>query len=118
MPLWLCFKQNFGTNRGQHPFRFLAAWLTHSDFGGLVKDKWDRKGSWGANITSLIEAIKIWNKNVFGNITYRKYCLLNRLHGISRSLQNGWNPYLLKLQKKLWNEYEVVLYQEEVTWFQ
>lgn len=55
---------------------------------------------------------------MFGNITYKKHQLLNRLYGIAHSRSSGWNPYLVRLQRDLWGDYEQVLYQEEVMWLQ
>lgn len=79
---------------------------------------WKNGDEWGSNITTFTHEMKQWNQSVFGNITYKKHHLLNRLHGISRSLDNGWNPFHLCLQKELWGEYEKVLYQEDILWYQ
>lgn len=105
-------------NKGNKPFRYLASWLTHDSFADLVKDNWKDINDWNGNIDTFTRVVKEWNKNVFGNISLRKNRLLDRLHGIARSLENGFNPYLQNLQKKLWSEYEQVLYQEEVLWYQ
>lgn len=118
MPLWLCFKQQVSKSMGQRPFRFLASWLTHEDFSRLVQRSWNAREDWNTNISSFTYAVKTWNTTTFGNITYRKTRLLNRLHGISRNLSHGWNPYLIWLQQQLWSEYEKVLHQEEVMWYQ
>lgn len=103
---------------GRRPFLFVASWMTHEDFSELVKRNWTSRVDWNMNISSFTQAVQHWNKCVFGNIAYRKHRLMNRLHGISRSLSQGWNPYLVRLQKHLWTKYEKVLYQEEVLWFQ
>lgn len=92
--------------------------MTHEGFSEVVKENWRNDIEWNSNISSLTTAVKRWNEDVFGNITLRKNRLLNRLHGIARSLSNGHNSFLHHLQKKLWYEYEQVLYQEEVLWFQ
>lgn len=44
--------------------------------------------------------------------------MLNRLHGVVHKLDNGFKLYLQRLQKRLWGEYEKVLFQEEVLLFQ
>lgn len=35
-PLWLKFKEHGCRNRGLRPFRFVASWLFHEEFLGLV----------------------------------------------------------------------------------
>lgn len=118
VPLWLCFSHNVESNNGQCPFRFLASWLTHDGFSEVVRNNWRVCDDWNLNLTSLTYVVKRWNKDVFGNITLRKHCLLNHLHGIARSLSNGDNSYLYHLLNKLWFEYDQLLYQKEVFWFQ
>lgn len=118
IPLWLKFKEASGYSRGKRPFRFLASWMTHDDFPGLVARNWNYQEEWNSNISSLTRVLKDWNKNVFGNIKYKKQRLMNRLDVISRSLSHGWNPFLLYLQDHLWREYEKVLFQEEIMWYQ
>ena len=54
----------------------------------------------------------------FYYIKNRKNHLLSRLHGIQRELMNGLNPFLEDLQKRLWHDYEVVLFEEEAFWAQ
>lgn len=118
VPFWIRFTQPMGRARGNRPFRFLTSWLTHDDFNELVKRTWKFDEGWNSNVVSFTKAVKLWNSSFFGNITYRKHQLMNHLHGISRSLSNGWNPFLINLQKELLVEYERVLYQEEVLWLQ
>ena len=59
-----------------------------------------------------------WNKEVFGNIHKRKMRVINRLHGIQRTLLDEPNPFLEELQSKLLLEYEAVLFEEETLWIQ
>ena len=59
-----------------------------------------------------------WNKNTFGHIQKNKQRILNRLHGIHLSLGKGPNLFLEDLQKCLWWDYEVVLFEEEALWAQ
>lgn len=62
--------------------------------------------------------LRQWNNEVFGNIFKRKKEYIRRLNGITRKLSGSPNPYLEKLQRRLWNEYEGVLLQEELLSFQ
>ena len=65
------------------------------------------------------DPFKLKGKKKFLQNTYSmKKRLLNRLHGIHRSLLDGCNPFLENLHKQLWWEYEVVLFEEEALWAQ
>ncbi|XP_016168352.1 uncharacterized protein LOC107610882 [Arachis ipaensis] len=98
-------------NRGRRPFRFLAAWITHPDFGNAVGASWNIQGSWAEGIANFKNRIKEWNKSVFGDIFRRKHRILRRLQGINSSLGHSHNSYLDNLQKELWVEYEQILLQ-------
>lgn len=71
-----------------------------------------------ANINSFTMAAKLWNHDVFGNIHKRKNILLRILRGIQRVLSVVLNPFLENLQKQLWWEYEVTIFEEEALWAQ
>ncbi|KAI8011577.1 hypothetical protein LOK49_LG06G01908 [Camellia lanceoleosa] len=73
-------------NPTARPFRFEAVWLCHPSFSDVVKKSWSNMEY------NLIEAIndfthdvKIWNKDVFGNVYKRKRNLLARIEGIQKS---------------------------------
>ena len=76
------------------PFKFLSAWLSHESFPDLVRSNWDCSRSWANNVSGFSKAARIWNRDVFGYIHKKKNRLFNRLHGIHRSLLNGFNPFL------------------------
>nr|XP_025664883.1 uncharacterized protein LOC112763420 [Arachis hypogaea] len=105
-------------NRGRRPFRFLAAWITHPDFGNAVDASWNVQGSWAEGVLNFKERIKEWNNSVFGDIFRRKHRILRRFQGITSSLGYAHNYFLDNLQKDLWVEYEKILLQEELLWFQ
>ena len=116
-PLWLKLVHEPSPNYHRRPFRFVAAWLTHPDFGNLVDSKWQRDSpSWGENICSFTAEIQRWNKEVFGNIFHRKRIVLRRLNGIAA--KSTLNPFLYDLQRRLWEEYEALSLQEEILWYQ
>ncbi|KAI9123912.1 hypothetical protein K1719_005212 [Acacia pycnantha] len=54
------------------PFKFLAAWLTHSDFQGIVHRIWSSGYDLPTCIDQFTEEMKIWNKDSFGHIGNRK----------------------------------------------
>lgn len=69
-------------------------------------------------MSGFSKVARIWNHDIFGFIHKKKKRLLNRLHGIHRTLSDGSNPFLENLQRQLWWEYEVVLFEEEALWAQ
>lgn len=100
------------------PFRFVAAWLTHSDFPNLMRRTWNREEHWGTQMTRFQGAVQKWNKDVFGDIFVRKRALINRLEELDNLI--AFNPSLGLEASKLatWNDYDQVLFQEELLWFQ
>ncbi len=62
------------------------------------------------------EAVILWNKDVFGNIFWKKKNLVARLKGIQCSLATRPSDFLVVLKKKLRLEYLGVLQQEEEFW--
>lgn len=105
-------------NRRRHPFRFAAAWMTHELFPSFLHQNWKPDEDWNTRMKSFQGAVKDWNKNTFGDIFAKKRKLICRLHGISRALGRGPNDFLEQLQKELWEEYEEILFREELLWFQ
>ncbi|RYR66665.1 hypothetical protein Ahy_A03g012721 [Arachis hypogaea] len=98
------------------PFRFLAPWVLHEDYNNLVKRSWDNRNNFTQNIANFTQEVKIWNREVFGHIFRKKQRILSRLEGITKNLTFNPNPFLDKLQKELWLEYEGIAVQEEVYW--
>ena len=102
--------------RGIRTFRFEAAWASHQDYGRVVENAWDRGNQdvvWRVKEDSIV-----CNKEVFGNIFRRKRHLEARLKGVQRSFKAGYTSDLLWLEKQLQHDYEVVLAQEEMLWYQ
>ncbi|XVF24387.1 hypothetical protein REPUB_Repub13aG0123500 [Reevesia pubescens] len=100
------------------PFRFEAAWLTHDSFASFIEERWRKDESLHENLKAFMPAIKEWNTSVFGNIFTRKKKLLARLEGVQRNLEIRPNKFLYKLENELLVEYNEVLMQEELLWFQ
>ncbi|OMO68562.1 reverse transcriptase [Corchorus capsularis] len=100
------------------PFRFEAAWQSHDSFPLVLSDAWNSAESLNHSLSHLREALGIWNKNTFGNIHRRKRLLMARLGGVQRALETRPNPFLYRLEKELSDEFNLVLSQEEMLWFQ
>lgn len=57
-------------------------------------------------------------KEVFGNIFKRKRILENRIKGVQRSLERVDFVRIILLEQQLQRDYDQVLFQEEIHWFQ
>ncbi|XP_038688673.1 uncharacterized protein LOC119987842 [Tripterygium wilfordii] len=99
-------------------FRFQAAWLTHPDFQRLVRQVWDGGQSVLENNSNIATALTGWNRNTFGNIYHRKKRLWARIGGIQTRMAVSPSWRLQKLESKLRKELDVVLFQEELLWYQ
>lgn len=108
------------TTRGveNRSFKFNVAWLTHPEFLKVVGESWNTNAEVEENKITLAQRLSEWNKNSFGNIFQRKRRVLARLQGIQRNMCTNPRPDLMKLEKKLRKEFEEILSQEELLWFQ
>lgn len=100
------------------PFRFEAAWVTHSQFNDFVRDNWNSCIDWKPRVKNFTDKIKVWNKEVFGHIERKKRRILNRLRGIQGISDLHGNRFLLNLEKELLEDLNLVLTQEEILWHQ
>ncbi|XP_075659051.1 uncharacterized protein LOC142628906 [Castanea sativa] len=90
--------------------------MSHPLFGKLLSDNWMEHHELDGNLQNFIEAVKIWNKEVFGNIFQRKSRIEARLNGIQKALANGPSSFLINLEKQLREEFGEVSKQEEELW--
>jgi len=79
--------------------------MSHLLFGKLLSDNWTNHHELEGNLQKFTEAMKIWNKEVFGNIFQRKARIEARLKGIQKALANGPSRFLIRLEKQLSEEY-------------
>ncbi|XP_073304620.1 uncharacterized protein [Primulina huaijiensis] len=100
------------------PFRFQAAWLTHSDFQNVIQHEWQDQRMLKDNVISLANVLTEWNSATFGNIHKRKRELISRIYGVQRIMGHQPRHRLLKLDAKLRRELDKVLEQEELLWYQ
>lgn len=105
-------------NRRRRPFRFQAAWLTHNDFPNLMKKNWKPGDPWDLQVSRFQGDVLRWNKDVFGNIFSRKKSLMKDLEIVDDQLASNPSHSLEATKNRLWQEYETVLFQEELLWFQ
>ena len=105
--------------RGPRPFRFEAAWIDHKDYETVVRNSWN-----SSNHNTIIALHKVkensitFNHEVFGNIFKRKKHVESRLKGIQNYLERVDSLRHSLLEKELQQEYNHILFQEEVLWYQ
>lgn len=94
---------------GERPFKFQAAWMLHADFHNMMRREWCWQGSLMCTLKCLIEKLRAWNRDTFGNIFWRKERLRNRLEGVAKALDEKNSVWILKLELKLKREWADVL---------
>ncbi|KAK8299533.1 hypothetical protein V6Z11_D05G328100, partial [Gossypium hirsutum] len=70
----------------------------------------------GENIKNFSKKAKVWNQEVFENISMRKQRLTGRLKGVQRAMDSKATQNLQKLAMKLSIELEHVLDSKELFW--
>lgn len=116
-PLLLsCMKAR--TNRLKS-FHFQAAWLSHPDYGALVDNSWKHApGDVVAKLGNVRNQSIEFNKETFGNTFKKKRQLQGRIREVHRELDIYPYANLILLERELQNEYDTVLAQEEMLWYQ
>ncbi|OMO52408.1 reverse transcriptase [Corchorus capsularis] len=104
--------------KDKRPFRFQVAWLTHEEFDSCFEASWLRGLDILGSIIAMIEDVKRWSVDSFGDIFKRKPELVARINGIQNSQAYGCSSFLEELEVELQREYREVLYQEELLWYQ
>ena len=91
-------------------------WMSHPLFLKVVNDSWIKDGSLKENVEKFTADVKIWNKEVFGDIFQRKKWVEARLRGIQSNIVEGPNEYLLNLESQHRKEYFEIVQQEKELW--
>ncbi|XP_075507519.1 uncharacterized protein LOC142544347 [Primulina tabacum] len=92
----------------------IAAWLTHDDFPNIIRNEWDTKEPLEDNIVKMANVLSIWNRTTFGDIHKNKRRLIAKIEGIQRSLNIRPSRGLIKLEKRLRDDLDMVFQQEEL----
>ncbi|OMO51138.1 reverse transcriptase [Corchorus capsularis] len=99
------------------PFRFGPMWFTDPSFFEIIKSVWHGNDlDFDKIVPVFIDLIKVWNKNVFGNVFKNKNRLLARINGIQKALADKPSQFPLDLDKKLRLDFALVLRQDETLW--
>lgn len=99
-------------------FSFQQAWMTHPEFEKVIEENWNKESSTMENNLKLAPILEAWNREHFGNIFKRKDRLMRRLNGVQKALTTNHHGGILKLERRLRQELEATLHQEEIFWHQ
>ncbi|PNY04054.1 ribonuclease H, partial [Trifolium pratense] len=100
-------------------FHFQAAWLSHPDYESLVDTTWNQAEGDVVSKLSIVQTTSLrFNKEVFGNIYKNKKLLEARIKGVHLQLDSCQSSDLISFEKSLQLEYNKVLAQEEMMWYQ
>lgn len=79
---------------------------------------WNGSISTPVALNALRKTLKRWNKEVFGNVQMRKEKLVAEIKVIQDLLEVYQSDELLRKEETLIKEFDVVLEQEDILWFQ
>lgn len=99
-------------NASRRPFRFEAAWLSHSSFKELLSASWDANIDTRQALGKLEGILRKWNKEVFGDVQRRKDKLVEEIKKVQDCLERHQTDVLIQREVELVKEYDVVLAQE------
>lgn len=88
-PIFLRLNSYKPPSMDSRPFRFQAAWLSNDSFKRVVSDAWSSTDSFSTNLQNLQNKLKVWNKEVFGNIFKEKRIILARIEGIECAMEKN-----------------------------
>ncbi|XP_061350451.1 uncharacterized protein LOC133295622 [Gastrolobium bilobum] len=117
-PILLSCYKDFHDNKSGKQFKFLAAWLTNSDFGNLVKKCWEKDVDWLDARDVFEEEATRWHHDVFREEMRQKHRIYVRIQGLDLQLEDRYDRELERLQRDLWKDLEKILLREELNWFQ
>lgn len=82
------------------PFRLELIWLSYHTFPNMVKGFFQNYDHLASAISHFESKIKVWNREVFGNIFQNKNTLFSRLAGIQRSNIISIAPFFTTLNQR------------------
>ncbi|XP_019427157.1 PREDICTED: uncharacterized protein LOC109335477 [Lupinus angustifolius] len=120
-PLMLCSSQ--GSNIVHSPFKFHKMWIQHQGLRRVVETHWSSivvgcpMYVLSKKLKGLKAILKIWNKEVFGNIHFRVKNALDLVELIQQKLSTeGQSDLLLAQEEQAQKDLLVALNSEEEFW--
>ncbi|XP_029150777.1 uncharacterized protein [Arachis hypogaea] len=105
--------------KGSRPFRFQAAWATHPSYKHVISKAWNQEfGGVTERLKMVQQASLDFNSKIFGNIFMRKNKLEYQIDQIQRRLEVTDVLSLRIKEAELREDYNRLLLQEELFWYQ
>ncbi|XP_043705440.1 uncharacterized protein LOC122655301 [Telopea speciosissima] len=110
------------TSFGPKPFKYFDMWSSHPTFLTTVKDAWEKPVqafsspliAFARKLRNVKESLKVWNSNIFGNISLQVQDCKDRLSSIQLQIQlDPLNCQLAADEKAASHDLSVLLSQEE-----
>ena len=102
---------------GVRPFQFQPIWLSHEEFPSVVREAWEGNQHNVCNaIYDFTNKANDWNRDVFGNIFWKKKNIIARMLGAEKALARNPSQRLIHLHNFLSEELEKILALEEELW--
>ena len=117
-PLYVQLCPEGGSDPRRRPFRFEAAWLKHESFKALLEASWDSGLSTQAALEKLRKRLRRWNKEVFRDVQRKKEKLMKEIKAVQKVLDRTQTDDLLLKEAIMPKEFDTILEQEEMIWFQ
>lgn len=100
-------------------FHFQAAWISHPENEKLVNSTWTQVGGTAIfKLGKVREKSILFNRETFGNIFRRKRNLEAHIKRVHMQLDSHLYSDLINLERALQKQYNEVLAQEELLWYQ
>ncbi|KAK9279089.1 hypothetical protein L1049_012764 [Liquidambar formosana] len=120
----LLFVANKITSSGARPFRFINAWTMHPSFKDFVSKSLSSNSFYGCpmfilqgKLKLLKQRLKVWNKEVFGNIDDRVKSLQTSLYEVQQEIDClGSNDGLLEKEASIQSLLFEALRIQETFW--
>ncbi|KAF7841355.1 retrovirus-related pol polyprotein from transposon tnt 1-94 [Senna tora] len=88
------------------------------DFDATLEKMRTMEKSLRESASSFTLKVTDWNKKIFGNVFKKKREILKKLGDIELRLSHCVRGNLQREKRELWQEYDKILTQEELIWFQ
>lgn len=103
--------------RRAYPFQFQPMCLSDDGFPNIVREAWEgNQQDVCQAVDNFIQKAKAWNKEVFGDIFWKKRNLTARLLGAEKALANNPLQRMIDIHKSLSREMEKILALKEELW--
>lgn len=95
------------------PFKFESMWISHLDTGYIIEEDWNLETHFGACLKHTKNALRDWNKRVFGNLQLRIKDTRANIIRLQSASQDASN---IQAEKEAQGTLDTLLAREEQLW--